>query len=52
MEAQAVLFHSMVGQNEIGFIAVIQALMTAPEDNWKELSREFSWLIDAQAPYS
>ena len=45
MEAQAVLFHSMVGQNENGFIAVIQALMTAPEDNWKELSQEFSWLI-------
>ena len=48
MEAQAVLFHSMVGQNEIGFIAVIQALMTVPEDNWKELSREFSWLIDVE----
>ena len=48
MEAQAVLFHSMVGQNEIGFIAVIQALMTAPEDNWKELSQEFSWLIHAK----
>ncbi len=48
MEAQAVLFHSMVGQNEIGFIAVINSLMTAPEDNWKELSQEFSWLILAK----
>ena len=48
LEARAVLFHSMLGQNEIGFIAVIQALVTAPEDNWKELSREFSWLIDDQ----
>ena len=48
MEAQAVLFHSMVGQNEIGFIAVIQSLMTAPEDNWKELSQEFSWVIHAK----
>ena len=48
MEAQAVLFHSMVGHNEIGFSAVIQALTTAPEGNWKELCREFSWLICAQ----
>ena len=35
----------MLGQNEIGFIAVIQALITAPQDNWKELSQEFSWLL-------
>ena len=48
LEARAVLFHSMLGQNEIGFIAVIHALITAPEDNWKELSREFSWLIHAK----
>ena len=48
MEAQAVLFHSMVGQNEIGFIAVINSLMTAPEDNWKGLSQEFSWLVHAK----
>ena len=52
LEARAVLFHSMLGQNEIGFIAVIQALMTAPEDNWKELSREFSWLIHAKPDIS
>ena len=45
MEAQAVLFHSMAGQNEIGFIAVIQALISASGDNRKELCREFSWLI-------
>ena len=45
LEARAVLFHSMLGQNEISFIAVIHALITAPEDNWRELSREFSWLI-------
>ena len=49
LEARAVLFHSMLGQNEIGFIAVIHALITAPEDNWRELSREFSWLIHAQS---
>ena len=45
IEARAVLYHSMLGQNEQGFIAVICALMTAPQDNWKELSHEFSWLI-------
>ena len=45
IEARAVLYHSMLGQNKLGFIAVIQALRTAPEDNWKEFSEEFSWLI-------
>ena len=45
IEAQAVLFHSMLGQNEIGLIAVIQALIEVPENNWKELSQEFSlWM--------
>ena len=48
MEAQAVLFHSMVGHNEIGFIAVIQALMTASEENWKEICQEFSWVVGAK----
>ena len=52
LEARAVLFHSMLGQNEIGFIVVIQALMTAPVDNWKELSQEFSWLIHAKPDIS
>ena len=45
IEARAVFFHSMFGQNRIGFIAVIQALRAVPEENWKELSQEFSWLI-------
>ena len=45
IEARAVLFHSMLGQNKIGLIAVIQALIAVPENNWKELSQEFSWLI-------
>ena len=45
MEAQSVLSHSMLGQNEIGFIAVIQALRTVPQENWKEISQEFSWLL-------
>ena len=48
IEARAVLFHSMVGQNKEGIIAVIQALMTAPEDDWKELSKEFLWLMYVQ----
>ena len=48
MEAQAVLFHSMLGQNEMGFIAVIQSLMTAPQENWKEICQEFSWVVGTQ----
>ena len=48
-EAQAVFSHSMFGQNRIGFIAVIQALMTAPEEDWKGLSQEFSWLVHVKA---
>ena len=45
IEAQALFFHSMLGRNRIGFIAVIQALTTVPENNWERLSQEFSWLI-------
>ena len=48
IEAQAILCHSMFGQNKKGLIAVIGALMTASEDNWKEISQEFSWLIHFQ----
>ena len=45
VEARAILFHSMLGQNKTGLIAVIQALITAPKDNWTELSQEFSlWM--------
>ena len=45
IEAQAVLLHSMLGQNEISLIAIIQALIEVPENNWEKLSQEFSWLI-------
>ena len=45
IEACAVLTHSIVGKNKLGFIAVINALRTAREDNWKEICQEFSWLI-------
>ena len=44
-EAWAVLTHSMIGQNRGGFISVIHALMTAQEDDWENLCREFSWLV-------
>ena len=45
IEAHAILVHSMCGQNKEGLIAVIGALMTAPEDDWKGLSQEFSlWM--------
>ena len=43
-EAWTVLTHSMIGQNRGGFISVIHALMTAQEDDWKNLCQEFSWL--------
>ena len=45
IEAQAILVHSMCGQNKTGLIAVIQALMAAPENDWKGFSQEFSlWM--------
>ena len=45
IEAQAILVHSMCGQNKEGLIAVIQALIAAPEEDWKGLSQEFSlWM--------
>ena len=47
-EALAILLHSMRGQNREGLIAVIGSLMTAPDDNWKILSREFSWLTHSK----
>ena len=47
IEVRTVFFNSMVGQNVLGFMAVIQALLTAAEDSWKELSQEFSWLINS-----
>ena len=45
IEAHAVLLHSMIGQNKEGLVAVIQALMTASENMWKQCSQDFSWLI-------
>ena len=48
IEARAVLFHSIVGQNKEGIIAVIHGLITAARDDWKELSKEFSWLMYVQ----
>ena len=44
IEARAVFTHSMVGENKGGLISVIHALMTAPENDWKNLCQEFSWL--------
>ncbi len=45
IEAQAVFVHSMIGQNKEGLVAIILALLNAPENHWKQLSQEFSWLI-------
>ena len=41
VEARAIFFHSILGQNKEGLIIVIQALLAAPEDDWPELSQEF-----------
>ena len=49
IEACAVLTHSIVGKNKLGFIAVINALRAAPEENWKEICQEFSWLIHVKS---
>ena len=43
-DVYAVLTHSMVGQNKVTFIAVMDALMTAPEDDWEKICQEFSWI--------
>ena len=45
IEVQAVLLHSIIGQNEEGLIAVVHALMATSENLWKQCSQEFSWLI-------
>ena len=47
-ETLAILLHSMRGQNREGLRAVIGSLMTVPDDNWKILSWEFSWLIHSK----
>ena len=45
IEAWSVLTHSMAGQNKSAFVAIVGALITAPEENWTKLSHEFSLLI-------
>ena len=45
IEAQAILLHSMRGQNRESLIAVINALFKALENNCKEFGQKFSWLI-------
>ncbi len=45
IEAQAILVHSMAGQNKEGLIAVIESLMSTSEEDWKGLSQEFAlWM--------
>ena len=43
IEARAVLLHSMAGKNKEGFISIVHALMTAPEDSWEAICQGFSW---------
>ena len=44
IEAWAVFTHSMAGQSRGGLISIIHSLMTASENDWKNLCQEFSWL--------
>ncbi len=43
-DAWTVFTHSMAGQYKEGIIAFIYSLMTAPQDDWKNLCQEFSLL--------
>ena len=43
-EAWSVLLHSIFGKNKESLVAIVQGLLATPEDNWKKLSQEFSWL--------
>ena len=45
IEARAVFLHSIRGRNRKGLISVIWSLITASEDNWEIVSKEFSFLI-------
>ena len=45
MEAWAVFTHSIAGQNKVGIIAFIFSLMNAPQNDWKNVYQEFSWLV-------
>ena len=45
-EAWAVFTHSMAGQHTEGIIAFIYSLMNAPQDDWKNVCQEFSWLAN------
>ena len=44
IEAGSILLHSIHGVNKEGVIAVIAALMTASDDNWKMVSQALSWV--------
>ena len=44
IEGWAVFTHSMIGENKGGLISIIHSLMTAPEEDWKNICQEFSWL--------
>ena len=44
-EAWAMLLHSIRGENRKGLIAVISGLITASQDDWEVVSKEFSFLI-------
>ena len=49
IEARAIFLHSVRGRNKESLITIIVAMLTASENNWKELCQEFSGLIHVKA---
>ena len=45
IEARSVFLHSIIGRNREGLVAVIWSLITASQDDWEIVSKEFSFLI-------
>ena len=45
MEARSIFLHSARGRNKGSLIAIIETILTAPENVWKALCQEFSQLI-------
>lgn len=45
LNALAAIKHRTAGRNKDSLFTAIEALISAPDDSWKALSQEYSWLI-------
>lgn len=45
IEARAIFFHAFMGRSIFTLVALINGLLTAPEDVWKTLASDLSWFI-------